>query len=108
MGRNACTLALAALVLAAGRLADALGSRRIFLWGLTVFTATSLAAGLAPTGLLLIGARVLPGGGAALMMPATLAIVSSTFPPRQRGMRSASGPASPPAISPSAHSSAPS
>ena len=83
---NAYTLALAALLLAAGRLADAVGSKRIFLWGLTVFTVTSLVAGLAPTGLLLIGARVLQGGGAALMMPATLAIISSTFPARQRGM----------------------
>ena len=83
---NAYTLALAALLLAGGRLADALGSRRIFLWGLAVFTVASLAAGLAPTGTLLIGARGLQGGGAALMMPATLAIVSSIFPARQRGM----------------------
>ena len=83
---NAYTLALAVLLLAGGRLADALGSRRIFLWGLAVFTAASLAAGLAPTGLLLIAARVLQGGGAALVMPATLAIISSTFPARQRGM----------------------
>jgi EmrB/QacA subfamily drug resistance transporter len=83
---NAYTLSLAALLLAGGRLADALGSRRIFLWGLAVFTVSSLAAGLAPTGPLLIGARVLQGGGAALMMPATLAIISSTFPARQRGM----------------------
>jgi len=83
---NAYTLCLAALLLAGGRLADALGSRRVFLSGLTVFTVSSLAAGLASTGLLLIGARVLQGSGAALMMPATLAIISSTFPARQRGM----------------------
>ena len=83
---NAYTLALAGLLIAGGRLADALGSRRIFLWGLAVFTIASLAAGLAPTGLLLIAARVLQGAGAALVMPATLAIISTTFPPRQRGM----------------------
>lgn len=83
---NAYTLALAALLLAGGRLADAYGNRRIFLWGLAVFSLASLAAGLAPTGLLLIAARVLQGGGGALMMPATLAIISSTFPPRQRGV----------------------
>ncbi len=83
---NAYTLALAALLLAGGRLADALGSRRIFLWGLAVFTGASLAAGLAPTGLLLIAARLLQGGGAALVMPATLAIISTSFPARQRGM----------------------
>src|SRR6266540_3301773 len=83
---NAYTLALAALLLAGGRLADALGSRRIFLWGLAVFTGASLAAGLAPTGLLLIAARLLQGSGAALVMPATLAIISTSFPARQRGM----------------------
>ena len=83
---NAYTLALAALLFAGGRLADAYGSRRIFLAGLAVFSVASLASGLAPTGLLLIGARVLQGGGAALMMPASLAIIASTFPARRRGM----------------------
>lgn len=83
---NAYTVALAALLLAGGWLADALGSRRIFLAGLAVFTTASLAAGLAPTGQLLIAARVLQGAGAALMMPATLAMISGTFPARQRGM----------------------
>ena len=83
---NAYTLALAALLLAGGRLADALGNRRVFLWGLAVFSVASLAAGLASTGPLLIGVRVLQGGGAALMMPAALAIISSSFPARQRGM----------------------
>ncbi len=83
---NAYTLALAVLLLAGGRLADALGNRRVFLWGLAVFSVASVAAGIAATGSLLIGARVLQGGGAALMMPAALAIISSTFPERQRGM----------------------
>jgi len=83
---NAYTLALAALLLVGGWLADAYGSRRIFLVGLAVFTVASLAAGLASSGPLLIGARVVQGGGAALMMPASLAIVSSTFPARRRGM----------------------
>ena len=83
---NAYTLALAAMLLAGGWLADAYGSRRIFLAGLAVFTVASLAAGLASSGPLLIGARVVQGGGAALMMPASLAIVSSTFPARRRGM----------------------
>jgi EmrB/QacA subfamily drug resistance transporter len=83
---NAYTLALAGLLLAGGWLADAFGSRRIFLCGLALFSAASLGAGLAPTGLLLIGARVLQGGGAALIMPAALAIISNTFPARQRGL----------------------
>lgn len=83
---NAYTLALAALLLTGGKLSDALGSRRIFLAGLAVFTVASLAGGLAPSGLLLLVARVMQGSGAALMMPATLAIISTTFPARQRGM----------------------
>ena len=83
---NAYTLALAALLLTGGKLSDALGSRRIFLAGLAVFTIASLAAELAPTGLLLIAARVVQGAGAALLMPATLAIISTTFPARRRGM----------------------
>lgn len=83
---NAYTLALAAVLLVGGRLADTLGSRRVFLHGLAIFSVASLGAGLAPTSLVLIDARVLQGVGAALIMPATLAIISSTFPPRQRGM----------------------
>ena len=83
---NAYTLALASLLLAGGRLCDTLGSKRVFLNGLALFTVASLAAAIAPTGLLLISARVAQGGGAALMMPATLAIISSTFPSRQRGL----------------------
>ena len=83
---NAYTVTLASLLLAAGRLADTSGSRRVFVAGLAVFTAASLASGLAPTGALLIGARVLQGAGAALMMPASLAIVSTTFPAEKRGL----------------------
>ena len=83
---NAYTLALAVLLLPGGWLADAFGARRVFLAGLAAFTIASLTAGLAPTGLLLIAARVLQGGGAALMMPAALAIISSTFQARRRGM----------------------
>lgn len=83
---NAYTVAFAALLLTGGWLSDALGSRRIFLWGLALFTVSSLAAGLAPSGLLLLAARVLQGGGAALLTPASLAIISASFPQRQRGL----------------------
>jgi hypothetical protein len=69
-----------------GKLADFLGRRRIFLTGLAVFTASSLACGLATTGEMLIAARTVQGVGAALMMPATLSIISATFPPAQRGL----------------------
>lgn len=83
---NAYTLALAALLLSGGRLADMLGSRRVYLLGLSAFTVASLAAGLAPSGLLLLAARVLQGGGAALVLPASLAILQTSFPERRRGM----------------------
>jgi EmrB/QacA subfamily drug resistance transporter len=72
-------LVLAGLLLAGGRVADVYGRRRVFLIGLTVFTLSSLTAGLAGSGSVLIGARAVQGLGAALLMPATLAIILSTF-----------------------------
>jgi EmrB/QacA subfamily drug resistance transporter len=79
-------LTFAALMLTGGKLADLLGRRLIFVVGLVVFTAASLACGLAESGDVLIGARIVQGLGAALMNPATLSIISATFPPHQRGM----------------------
>ena len=78
-------LTFAALMLTAGKLADLLGRRRVFVSGLAVFAASSLACALAPSAGFLIGARVVQGAGAALMNPATLSIISATFPLRQRG-----------------------
>ena len=78
-------LTFASLMLTGGKLADLLGRRRIFIVGLVIFTLSSLACGLAGSGELLIGARVVQGAGAALMNPATLSIIAATFPPRQRG-----------------------
>jgi len=72
-------LVLAGLLLVGGRVADVFGRRRVFLIGLTVFTLSSLAAGLADSGGMLIGARAVQGFGAAMMMPATLAIILATF-----------------------------
>ena len=72
-------------MLTGGKLADMLGRRRIFLFGLAVFTLSSLLCGLAGSAELLIGARVLQGVGAACMMPATLSIITATFPPKERG-----------------------
>ena len=83
---NAYALTFAVLMLSGGKLADFFGRRRVFLIGLFVFTLSSLACGLATTGGTLIGARTVQGVGAALMMPATLSIISATFPPHQRGM----------------------
>ena len=79
-------LTFAALMLTGGKLADLLGRRLIFVVGLAVFTLSSLACGLAETPDVLIGARIVQGVGAALMNPATLSIISATFPPQQRGM----------------------
>jgi EmrB/QacA subfamily drug resistance transporter len=79
-------LTFASLMLTGGKLADLLGRRLIFVVGLTIFTLSSLVCGLADSGELLIGARVVQGAGAALMNPATLSIIAATFPPRQRGM----------------------
>jgi EmrB/QacA subfamily drug resistance transporter len=61
------------------------GRRRLFVIGLVIFTASSLACGLATSAGFLIGARAVQGVGAALMSPATLSIITATFPPKERG-----------------------
>jgi EmrB/QacA subfamily drug resistance transporter len=78
-------LTFAALMLTGGKLADLVGRRLVFVAGLAVFAGSSLACALAPSAGFLIGARIVQGAGAALMNPATLSIISATFPPRQRG-----------------------
>jgi EmrB/QacA subfamily drug resistance transporter len=78
-------LTFGALMLTGGKLADLLGRRAVFVGGLVVFTLSSLACGLAGSATVLIAARVVQGVGAALMNPATLSIITVTFPPRQRG-----------------------
>src|SRR5262245_22316898 len=78
-------LTFAAFMLTGGKLADLLGRRLIFVVGLTIFTLSSLACGMAGSGEVLIGARIVQGVGAALMNPATLSIITATFPPEQRG-----------------------
>ncbi len=83
---NSYLLTFAALMLTGGRLADLLGRRRIYLAGLALFTASSLAAGLAGSVDLLVAARALQGVGAALMMPAMLGIISASFAPHERGL----------------------
>ena len=78
-------LVFAGLLLAGGRLADAFGRRRLFLLGLTVFTAASVVAGLAGSVDVLVAARAVQGLGAALVTPTTLAIISHAYPdPKQR------------------------
>ncbi len=81
----AYALTFAALLITGGKLGDLYGRRRLFVIGLVIFTASSLACGLASTAGLLIGARAVQGVGAALMTPATLSIITATFPPKERG-----------------------
>jgi EmrB/QacA subfamily drug resistance transporter len=82
----AYALTFASLLLTGGKLGDLLGRRLIFMVGLTIFTLSSLACGLSSSAPELIGARAVQGVGAALMMPATLSIISATFAARERGM----------------------
>ena len=78
-------LTLAGLLLVGGRVADVYGRRRTFLAGLALFTVSSLAAGLAGSGAVLIASRAVQGVGAALLMPTTLAIIMATFTdPKER------------------------
>src|SRR5437660_9995485 len=83
---NAYALTFGVLLLTGGKLADLLAGRAIFISGLVIFTASSLACGLANGPEVLLAARTVQGIGAALMNPATLSIITATFPPRQRGM----------------------
>jgi EmrB/QacA subfamily drug resistance transporter len=82
---NAYALTFGVLLLTGGKLADLLGRRTIFIAGLLIFTGASLWCGLAGGAASLIAARTVQGGGAALMNPATLSIITATFPARQRG-----------------------
>src|SRR6187455_973009 len=76
---SAYALVFGGFLLLGGRSADLLGRRRIFLGGLVVFSAASLLAGLAWSEASLIGARALQGLGAAIITPAALSILSTTF-----------------------------
>jgi EmrB/QacA subfamily drug resistance transporter len=76
---TAYVLASGGLVLLGGRAADVAGRRRVFLAGLAVFTAASLASGLAPTAGALIAARAGQGLGAAMLSPAALSIITTAY-----------------------------
>jgi EmrB/QacA subfamily drug resistance transporter len=72
------------LLLLGGRATDLFGRRRVFLMGLSLFTAASLASGLAPSPVALIVARAAQGLGAAMLTPGALSIIVSTYAGRQR------------------------
>jgi len=82
---NAYTLTFAVLMVTGGRLGDIFGRRKLFLFGVAVFGASSLAIGLAPNDAVLVAFRAVQGIGAAFMMPATLSIITQAFPAQQRG-----------------------
>jgi EmrB/QacA subfamily drug resistance transporter len=77
---SAYILMFAGLLLAGGRLADVFGQKRLFIAGLSIFTAASLLAGFVGQVDLLIASRALQGVGAALVTPTTLAILSAAYP----------------------------
>jgi EmrB/QacA subfamily drug resistance transporter len=86
---NAYTLTFAGFLMLGGRCADLLGRRRVFLAGTALFTFSSLVCALADTRGLLLGARALQGFGGAVLSPATLSILTSSFeagPERNRAV----------------------
>jgi EmrB/QacA subfamily drug resistance transporter len=82
---NGYLLSFGVLLVTGGRLGDIFGRRRTFLIGVTIFALSSAAAGAAPDTATLIVSRVVQGLGGALMMPATLSIVTHAFEPHERG-----------------------
>jgi MFS family permease len=86
---NAYALTFGGLLLLGGRAGDLLGRRRMFVAGLLLFSAASLAGGLATSQAWLLTARAVQGVGGAIVAPAALALIATTFPegrPRSRAM----------------------
>lgn len=81
---NAYAVVVGALLVTAGRLADDRGRKRVFQGGLVVFAIGSALCGLAPTVPLLVAARIVQAAGAALLVPASLALLLPEFPPARR------------------------
>ena len=82
---NAYTLAFAVMLIPGAALGDRFGRRRLFLIGLSLFTASSAAAALAPTTGALVAARALQGIGGAIVAPLTLTLLADAFPENRRG-----------------------
>jgi EmrB/QacA subfamily drug resistance transporter len=82
---NGYTLSFAALLVTGGRLGDIFGRRLIFQIGVAVFAISSATAGLAQDPTMLVVSRIAEGIGGALMMPATLSIITDAFPAEERG-----------------------
>ena len=83
---SAYAIVMAALLVPAGRLADLLGRKRLFLGGLVTFVAASALCAAAPGPGWLIAARVLQAVGGAILMPTSLALLLAEFPPKERAL----------------------
>ena len=81
---NAYNIVFAAFLVAAGRMADLIGRRRAFIFGLELFTAASVLCAVAPSAELLIAFRVIQALGAAFLVPSSLALVLNAFPAEHR------------------------
>ncbi|HEX6888339.1 MAG TPA: DHA2 family efflux MFS transporter permease subunit [Candidatus Nanopelagicales bacterium] len=81
---NAYNIVFAAFLVPFGRMSDLIGRRRAFVWGVLVFTAASVVCALAPSVAFLVGARVVQALGAAMLVPASLALVVAAFPAERR------------------------
>jgi EmrB/QacA subfamily drug resistance transporter len=82
---NAYNLSFAVLLMTAAALGDRLGRKRMFVFGLGLFSAASAACALSPDVGFLIGARAVQGAGSAFILPLALAILTAAFPPEKRG-----------------------
>jgi EmrB/QacA subfamily drug resistance transporter len=82
---EAYALFLGALILVGGSMGDQFGRKRVFLFGVIVFTVASALCGIATSPLTLIAGRALQGAGAAFLVPGSLAIISATFDDAERG-----------------------
>jgi len=82
---NAYLLAVAAFVVLGGQLGDVLGRKRIFVFGMVLYTIAAIVVATSGTAFQLIGGRALQGVGAAVLMPATMAILHDAFPKEKQG-----------------------
>ncbi|MGD9755005.1 MAG: MFS transporter, partial [Acidimicrobiia bacterium] len=81
---NAYTLALAALLMPIGAIGDRWGRKPVLMAGLVLFGLAAVVAAIAPSAGVMIAARVAAGAGAAMIMPVTLSVITSSFPPEER------------------------
>lgn len=92
---NGYTIALAALLMPIGAIGDRWGRKHVLVGGLALFVVSNVVAALSTTVTQLLLSRVAAGVGAAMIMPVTLSVITSSFPPKTATGPSVCGPASP-------------